>query len=64
MNTAWRNGPVEDIHAGGFRGYPLDVRRISPGEERSLMESISNHVSPRAQPSEKRQTNLPLETKV
>jgi hypothetical protein len=26
VNTAWRNGPVEDIHAGDFRGYPLDHR--------------------------------------
>jgi hypothetical protein len=22
VNTAWRNGPVEDIHAGAYRGYP------------------------------------------
>ena len=35
VNTAWRNGPVEDIHASGFQGSPLDVRRITPAEERS-----------------------------
>jgi hypothetical protein len=26
LNTAWRDGPVESIHAGDFRGYPLDQR--------------------------------------
>jgi hypothetical protein len=34
LNTAWRNGPVEDIHAGRYRGYPLDQRRVSAAEER------------------------------
>lgn len=34
---AWRNGPVEDIHAGSFHGYPLDQRRMSLREERELM---------------------------
>jgi hypothetical protein len=37
VNVAWRNGPVEDIHAGRFRGYPIDERRITPAEERTLM---------------------------
>jgi hypothetical protein len=37
VNTGWRNGPVEDIHAGAFRGYPLDRRRITAAEERALM---------------------------
>lgn len=37
VNTAWRNGPVEDIHAGDFRGYPLDRRRVTVAEERSLV---------------------------
>ena len=37
VNTAWRNGPVEDIHAGDFRGYPLDRRRVTVAEERALM---------------------------
>jgi hypothetical protein len=36
VNTAWRNGPIEDIHAGGSRGYPLDQRRVTPAEERCL----------------------------
>jgi hypothetical protein len=37
LNTAWRNGPVEGIHAGHFRGYPMDHRRMTPAEERELM---------------------------
>jgi hypothetical protein len=35
--TAWRNGPVEDIHAGNFRGYPIDQRRVTVAEERTLL---------------------------
>lgn len=35
-NTSWRNGPVEDIHAGEYQGYPLDKRRVTPDEERVL----------------------------
>lgn len=27
VNTAWRNGPVEPIHAGREQGYPLEQRR-------------------------------------
>jgi hypothetical protein len=38
INVAWRIGPVEDIHAGSLvRGYPMDLRRISPSEDRNLM---------------------------
>ncbi len=37
VNTAWRNGPVENIHAGEFRGYPLDRRRVTVAEERTVM---------------------------
>ena len=37
VNTAWRNGPVEDIHAGECRGLPLDRRRVTVAEERTLM---------------------------
>lgn len=37
VNVAWRNGPIEDVHAGTFRGYPLDRRRIAPAEEADLM---------------------------
>ena len=36
-NHAWRNGPMEEIHAGAFREYPLDQPRITPADERKLM---------------------------
>lgn len=45
VNNAWRNGPVEKIHAGGFRGYPLDRRRVTPDEERELMTSVSERLA-------------------
>lgn len=38
VNTAWRNGPVEDLHAGKYRGYPLDRQRITPAEERRVLD--------------------------
>jgi hypothetical protein len=41
VNSAWRNGPVENIHAGDFRGYPLDQRRITPAEEHEIMTFVS-----------------------
>jgi hypothetical protein len=45
VNTAWRNGPVENIHAGDFRGYPLDERRVTPAEERELMAFASERMA-------------------
>jgi hypothetical protein len=45
VNTAWRNGPVEEIHAGEFKSYPLDRRRITVAEERSLMGSAIDRLS-------------------
>lgn len=41
VNTAWRNGPVEKVHAGSFRGYPLAQRRVTLAEERELMRFAS-----------------------
>jgi hypothetical protein len=38
VNVAWRNGPVEDIHAGSFQEYPLTQRRVAPAEEKQLMQ--------------------------
>ena len=38
VNTAWRNGPVENLHAGDYRGYPLDHRRMTPAEERRVLD--------------------------
>ncbi len=44
-NHAWRNGPVEAIHGGGFQGYPLDQRRMSTTEERDLMTFASERLA-------------------
>jgi hypothetical protein len=45
VNTAWRNGPVESIHAGGYCGYPLDRRRLTVAEERTLMGSAIDRLT-------------------
>jgi len=37
VNVAWRNGPVEDIHAGVAADDPLDRRRLTPAEVRALL---------------------------
>ena len=42
VNTAWRNGPVEDVHAGYVQGYPLAQRRVTPAEEQELMRFASD----------------------
>lgn len=41
INCAWRMGPVEHLHAGHFRGYPLDKQRIGITKERNLMTFAS-----------------------
>jgi hypothetical protein len=41
VNTAWRNGPVEPIHAGRVQGYAHEQRRLAPAEERALMDFAS-----------------------
>jgi hypothetical protein len=45
VNSAWRNGPVENIHAGDFRRYPLDQRRVTLAEERELMAFASERLA-------------------
>jgi hypothetical protein len=45
LNTAWRNGPVENIHAGGYQGYPLEQRRVTPAEEQELMAFVSERLA-------------------
>jgi hypothetical protein len=45
VNSAWRNGPVENIHAGGFRGYPQGQRRVTLAEERELMAFASERLA-------------------
>lgn len=42
VNVAWRNGPVEDVHAGRAGDYPLGARRVTPAEERELMRFASD----------------------
>jgi len=44
-NHAWRNGPVEAIHGGEFRGYPLNQRRRTAVEERELMGFSSDRMA-------------------
>jgi hypothetical protein len=45
VNTAWRNGPVENIHAGDFRGYPLDHRRLTVAEEHTLIAFAADRLT-------------------
>jgi hypothetical protein len=45
VNTAWRNGPVENVHAGRYQGYPLDQRRVTLAEERELMAFVSGRLA-------------------
>lgn len=45
INSGWRNGPVEEIHAGMRKGYPLDRRRITVAEERALMGSAIDRLT-------------------
>jgi hypothetical protein len=45
INFCWRNGPVEDIHAGRLSAYPLMQRRITPSEERMLMREVSGRLA-------------------
>jgi len=45
INACWRNGPVEDIHAGQSSSYPLTQRRITPSEERTLIRTTANRLA-------------------
>jgi hypothetical protein len=42
VNVAWRNGPVENMHAGSFQGYTITQRRVTPAEEKELMQPASD----------------------
>ena len=44
-NFCWRNGPVEEIHAGEFSEYPLMQRRITPSEESLLMRETAGRLA-------------------
>ena len=45
INASWRNGPVEDIHAGRLSTYPLTQRRITPSEGRTLMRTAAGRLA-------------------
>jgi hypothetical protein len=44
MNGIWRNGPVEDIHAGRSCSYPIRQRRTTDKETRLLMRETSERM--------------------
>ncbi len=37
VNTVYRNGPIENVHAGEYVGYSLDRRRVTLSEERAVL---------------------------
>jgi hypothetical protein len=41
INYCWRNGPIENIHAGTDYSYPMTERRIAPSEERMLVRKAA-----------------------
>jgi hypothetical protein len=45
LNIAWRNGPVENVHAGKTGAYPLGQRRVTLEEERTLMQFSSERLT-------------------
>jgi hypothetical protein len=36
-HIAWRNGPIENVHAGRYVGYGLNERRVLPKAEKSII---------------------------
>ena len=45
VNTAWRNGPIENVHAGTFHGYPLDHRRMTTAEESAVLSFAADSLT-------------------
>ncbi len=45
INAAWRNGPVESLHAGDFHGYPLNKCRVTPKDVRELLGFASDRMA-------------------
>ena len=37
IHHAWRNGPVEDVHAGWGEGYEVGTRRVLPKAEKAII---------------------------
>jgi hypothetical protein len=47
LNESWRNGPIEDIHAGSlYLPRPLTQRRISPDDEKTVLTKTTGHLVP------------------
>ncbi|MCL5998048.1 MAG: hypothetical protein M1546_18655, partial [Chloroflexi bacterium] len=44
VNACWRNGPIEDIHAGKEYAYSLNRCRITRDEERLLTRTTLNRM--------------------
>jgi hypothetical protein len=41
-HSAWRNGPIESVHAGQYLGYGLNERRVLPKAEKSIVRHAQN----------------------
>ena len=41
-HIAWRNGPIENVHAGQYLGYGLNERRVLPKAEKSIIRHAQN----------------------
>jgi hypothetical protein len=39
---AWRNGPVEDVHAGWAEGYEVGTRRVLPKAEKAIIRQAQS----------------------
>ena len=44
-HIAWRNGPIENVHAGRFQGYDLDLRRVLPKAEKAIIRHAQSGFS-------------------
>lgn len=45
VNVAWRNGPIEDLHAGRSVEYPIDRCRVTVHEARDLMKFTASRMA-------------------
>jgi hypothetical protein len=45
INAAWRNGPVENLHAGKSLGHPLNKCRVTPKDVRELLGFASDRMA-------------------
>lgn len=45
IEACWRNGPVEDVHAGVWGSYPLTQRRVAVREEQALIRTTAERLA-------------------